>query len=89
MRKNTVGPWNPRMRNPGHGAHGYGGSTVPVCAFPHTTSLPVLAEKYPILNRMKNYKIKQKGIESGMVRWGEVIVDGWLEQEMTSEQRIE
>ena len=46
------------------------------------------AEKYPILNRMKNYKIKQKGIESGMVRWGEVIVDGWLEQEMTSEQRI-
>ena len=38
---------------------------------------------------MKNYKRKQKGIESGMGRWGEVIVDGWLEQEMTSEQKIE
>ena len=38
---------------------------------------------------MKNYERKQKGIESGMVRWGEVIVGGWLEQEMTSEQRIE
>ena len=47
------------------------------------------SRKISILNRMKNYKIKQKGIESGMVRWGEVIVDGWLEQEMTSEQRIE
>ena len=38
---------------------------------------------------MKNYKRKQKGIESGTVRGGEVIVDGWLEQEMTSEQRTE